>query len=158
MICNSMYNNNTMDAYNYNMLFTAASYEDECSESDIQLISGRLQDEGKVVLCFNGLWNTVCLDEHDYSKARLVCRQLGYDGCGFFCAVQFFIVVLFLQYLSQFQLMVTRYSYSLLCYGRTNTLNECRRELYYGSSCGRDREMLKKNLCIITRITTERQK
>ena len=44
----------------------------------------RLEDEvrdydGKVEICYNGEWNTVCDENINDSVAEVVCRQLGFS-------------------------------------------------------------------------------
>ena len=48
-----------------------------CSVGDIRLAGGRDRTEGKVKLCRNGVWGTVCDGGYwDSLDATVVCRQL----------------------------------------------------------------------------------
>lgn len=51
-----------------------------CDDGDIRLENGYTPNEGRVEVCFNEVWGTVCNDDWDAydGNAAVVCRQLGY--------------------------------------------------------------------------------
>lgn len=56
----------------------------ECNETDIKLVDGQKDYDGRVQACLGGLWGSICQHKWDYLDAKVVCRQLGYDGSMFF--------------------------------------------------------------------------
>ena len=52
-----------------------------CEESDIRLAGG--DSYGRIEVCSNGLWGTICSDEFwDDHDARVLCKQLGFAQYG----------------------------------------------------------------------------
>ena len=55
-----------------------------CNDGDVRLVGRNTDYEGRVEVCINNAWGTVCHNSFDYRDANVVCGQLGYLRLGVF--------------------------------------------------------------------------
>ena len=53
-----------------------------CVESGVRLVNGTNEHEGRVEICSNHRWGTVCDNGWDENEAEVVCKQLGFSSIG----------------------------------------------------------------------------
>ena len=54
----------------------------DCTNGEVSLVGGSSLREGRVEICVNGTWVTVCETSFDANNAVVICNQLGYPGLG----------------------------------------------------------------------------
>jgi len=65
--------------------FSITSYDSitvPCTTGELRLVGGIVPNEGRVEICMNNVWGTVCDDAWSRVDATVVCRQLGYSTQG----------------------------------------------------------------------------
>ena len=64
-----------------------------CHDGDVRLVNGSGPHEGRVEVCFNEAWGTICDYIHPWrwniTQADVVCQQLGYSGAGILINIVF---------------------------------------------------------------------
>ena len=48
----------------------------------MRLQDGMAPSNGRVEVCYNGVWGSVCSSQWSDTDASVVCRELGYDPQG----------------------------------------------------------------------------
>ena len=65
--------------YTYIDLETVSS---KCTDWAVRLVNGSSVREGRLEVCLNNAWGTVCEDGFSDTDASVVCGQLGFDREG----------------------------------------------------------------------------
>ena len=56
--------------------------QQQCTHGDVRLVGDCLPYQGRVEVCVNSVWGTVCDDDWGEEDAKVVCGQLGYEQTG----------------------------------------------------------------------------
>ena len=74
--------------------------QEVCTENEIRLVNGFDGRSGRVEVCLDGRWGTVCDDGWNVRDATTVCRQLGYNGTGSKFKIEIFDVIILILHTS----------------------------------------------------------
>ena len=53
-----------------------------CNDSDVRLTGTDTPTQGRLEVCFYGVWGSVCDDSWTDVNSQVVCQQLGYESNG----------------------------------------------------------------------------
>ena len=89
-----------MQSANLNIFFSSfvvitTSYAN-CTDGQLRLVGGANIREGRVEICINNAWGTICNDLFSRQDAIVVCTQMGFSNRGMFPSelIQIFYVTL----------------------------------------------------------------
>ena len=51
-----------------------------CNDWDLRLVNGTTPQEGRVEVCFNNTYGSICHDQWNDNDATVVCRDLGFSS------------------------------------------------------------------------------
>ena len=57
-------------------------YHTACKDGDLRLMDGNTTREGRVEICYDNVYGTVCDDQWGPLDAAVACRQLGFSDAG----------------------------------------------------------------------------
>ena len=64
------------------IILTYLEYPGNCTSGELRLRGGTTPMEGRVEICINRIWGTICDTFWNYQEAQVVCRQLGFPSIG----------------------------------------------------------------------------
>lgn len=62
-----------------------------CDDGAVRLLNGSTSLEGRLEICINNAWGTVCQDQFSSDEASIVCSKLGLDN-GMFRTLCFAVI------------------------------------------------------------------
>ena len=53
-----------------------------CEDGDVKLVGGINELEGRVEVCYNNLWVSICHSSWSFQDGNVVCKKLGHQPTG----------------------------------------------------------------------------
>ena len=53
-----------------------------CSDGEIRIANAIIENEGRIEVCFKGVWGAVCDEGWDKTDAFIACKQIGFPRLG----------------------------------------------------------------------------
>ena len=78
---------NQLQTLKFNLILVLFFYEVVCYNGDLRLRGGNTELEGRVELCWNETWGTICDGFWSTFDANVACRQLGFAPAGCFTGI-----------------------------------------------------------------------
>ena len=72
----------TTYSISFALFLTVPVSDSNCTNGSLRLVGGITENEGRVEICYNNQWGTVCDNSFSNIIAKVVCRQLGYPSIG----------------------------------------------------------------------------
>ena len=66
----------------HNVVIDPINATTPCFDGEVRLAGGRADNEGRVEVCYQNQWGTVCSNGWGRSDAMVICRQLGFNPLG----------------------------------------------------------------------------
>ena len=67
---------------NYTSFLAVICIGETCTTGDVRLVDGDREYEGRVEVCFEGIWGTVSDNIWNYNDVVVLCQQLGFSPIG----------------------------------------------------------------------------
>ena len=64
------------------IVLTETVQQSNCTDGEVRLVDGSGPHEGRVEVCINEAWGTVCSNGWSNTDANVVCKQLGHLPIG----------------------------------------------------------------------------
>lgn len=65
-------------------LYTTFPFKLDCNDGDVRLMGISSSMEGRVEVCYDGVWGSVCTRAWSAADVSVTCRQLGYTDSGIY--------------------------------------------------------------------------
>ena len=114
-----------------------------CTNGETRLVNGIIENEGRIEICYNGVWGTVCDQGWDKTDAHVICTQLGHSERGKVMINLILIVFVLTEPVSYSNSSFGAGYYPIVysnfaCGGWETDLADCGRQVYPQSNCSRD--------------------